>query len=343
MKAVVQKGFGDLDVLSYEDVADPQVGPRDVLLRVRAAALNRLDVLQRSGPALLPGFSLPHIAGMDVAGTVEEIGEEVDRFRTGDRVLVNPAIECSECDLCRSGDDALCPYVEVVGGTRPGGYAELCSIPADHLYRLPESVDFEEAATIPTAYSTAWHAIVVVGALRVGETLLVHGAGSGVTIAAIQVAKRCGARVIATARSQEKLALARRLGADETVDTSSENLIARCKELTEGRGVDIAFDHVGPALFQQTIFALRPRGRLVFAGTTSGAEATLNLPFTYHFGISLLGADPYGAKEFGQMLDFYWKAAFEPVVDSRFSLGDVPDAQARMEGGEAAGKILILQ
>ncbi len=343
MKAVVQKGFGGLEVLSHEDVADPAVGPGDVLVRVRAAALNRLDILQRSGPALLPGFSLPHIAGMDVAGTVEETGAGVELFHRGDRVLVNPAIECNECDRCRSGDDGLCPYVEVVGGTRPGGFAELCSVPADHLHKLPEEVDFEEAATIPTAYSTAWHAIVVVGDLRVGETLLVHGAGSGVTIAAIQIAKRCGARVIATARSQDKLALARRLGADETVNTSTENLIARCKELTGGHGVDIAFDHVGPALFQQTIFALRPRGRVVFAGTTTGTEATFNLPFTYHFGISLLGVDPYGAKEFGQMLDFYWKAGFEPVIDSRFSLADASEAQARMEGGEAAGKILVLQ
>lgn len=342
MKAVVQKKFGGPEVLSHEDVADPDVGPRDALVRVGAAALNRLDVLQRQGPPLLPGFALPHIVGMDVAGTIVEVGNQVESFTAGDRVLVNPALECGECDYCRSGDDSFCPFVKVVGGTRPGGYAELCSVPGDHLYRLPENVDFEEAATIPTAYSTAWHAIVAVGALRIGETLLVHGAGSGVTIAAIQIAKRCGARVIVTARSQEKLELAQRLGADGAVNTSSEDLAVRCRELTGGRGVDIAFDHVGPDLFQQTILSLRPRGRVVFAGTTTGAEARFDLAHAYHFGVALLGVDPYGTTEFGQMLDFYWQGGFEPVIDSRFALADAAAAQARMESGEAVGKILLL-
>jgi NADPH:quinone reductase-like Zn-dependent oxidoreductase len=342
MKAVVQQAFGGLEVLSYQDVADPEVGPREVLVRVGAASLNRLDVLQRQGPALLPGFALPHIAGMDVAGTVIEVGHDVETFAVGDRVLVNPALECGECDYCQAGDDGLCPFVRVVGGTWPGGYAELCSVPADHLYRMPDGVGFEEAATIPTAYSTAWHAIVVIGALRIGETLLVHGAGSGVTIAAIQIAKRCGARVIVTARSEKKLELAERLGADGVVNTATEKLVTRCRELTGGRGVDLAFDHVGPELFQQTIFCLRTRGRVVFAGTTTGAEARFDLAYAYHFGIALLGVDPYSATEFGRMLDFYWQADFEPVIDSRFALADAGMAQARMESGEASGKILLL-
>jgi NADPH:quinone reductase-like Zn-dependent oxidoreductase len=342
MKAVVQKTFGGPEALSHDDVPDPDVGPRDVLLHVGATSLNRLDVLQRQGPPLLPGFALPHIAGMDVAGSIVEVGPEVESFTIGDRVLVNPALECGGCEYCRAGDDGFCPFVKVVGGTRPGGYAELCSVPADHLYRLPENVDFEEAATIPTAYSTAWHAIITVGALRIGETLLVHGAGSGVTIAAIQIGKQCGARVIVTSRSEKKLELAERLGADGVINTSAEDVAARCRELTAGRGADLAFDHVGPDLFQQTIFCLRPRGRVVFAGTTTGAEARFDLAYTYHFGIALLGVDPYPAKEFGQMLDFYWQGGFEPVIDSRFPLADAAAAQVRMESGEATGKILLL-
>jgi NADPH:quinone reductase-like Zn-dependent oxidoreductase len=342
MKAVVQQAFGGPEVLSYQNVADPEVSAGEVLVRVGAAALNRLDVLQREGPALLPGFTLPHIAGMDVAGTVVEVGHDVDAFAVGDRVLVNPALECGECDYCQAGEDGFCPFVRVVGGTWPGGYAELCSLPADHLYRIPDGVGFEEAATIPTAYSTAWHAIVAVGDLRIGETLLIHGAGSGVTIAAIQIAKRCGARVIVTARSEKKLELAERLGADGVVNTATENLAARCRELTGGRGADMAFDHVGPELFQQTILSLRTRGRLVFAGTTTGAEARFDLAYAYHFGIALVGVDPYCATEFGRMLDYYWQGGFEPVIDSRFALADAAEAQARMESGEAAGKILLL-
>ncbi|HVX22673.1 MAG TPA: zinc-binding dehydrogenase [Acidimicrobiales bacterium] len=348
MKAVVQKAFGGVDVLSYEDVPDPVVEPGDVLVRTEVAALNRLDVLQREGPPMLPGFSLPHIAGMDVAGTVVAVGPAAGPSGTGrplavgDRVLVNPALECGNCPRCRDGDDGLCEAVRVVGATCPGGYAELCAVPADHAFVLPDHVSFEEAATIPTTYSTAWHALVTVGRLSIGETVLLHGAGSGVSIAAIQLAKRCGARVVATARSDDKLALARRLGADAVVNTATTDLVAACRELTDGRGVDMALDHLGPALFEPTIYALRPRGRLVFVGTTTGRRASFDLPYAYHFGISLVGADPYGAAEFGRMLDFYWHAGFEPVIDSRFSLGDVPAAQARMESGEAAGKILLV-
>ncbi|HLI15746.1 MAG TPA: zinc-binding dehydrogenase [Acidimicrobiales bacterium] len=341
MKAVVQHAFGGVDVLAYEDVEDPALGPGDVLVRVEAAALNRLDVLQRQGPPLLPGFRLPHIAGMDVAGTIVAAGE-LAGGRVGERVVVNPALQCGTCPACKEGDDGLCPNVRVVGGTVPGGYAELCSVPADHAFALPEGVSAEEAATIPTVFSTAWHALVTVGRLQAGETLLVHGAGSGVTIAAIQLAKRLGARVVASATSERKLELARELGADVVVNNRTGDVVAACREATEGRGADIALDHVGPALFQATIEALRPRGRLAFCGTTTGELATFNLPYAYHFGISLLGVDPYRATEFADMLAFYWGAGFVPVIDSTFPLAQAADAQRRMESGEAAGKILLL-
>lgn len=342
MKAVVQHGFGGVEVLAYEDVPDPGVGPRDVLVRTEAAALNHLDVLQRRGPAMLPGFSLPHIAGMDVAGTVVAVGDEVRERAVGDRVLVNPALECGTCRWCASGDDGLCSEVRVVGATRPGGYAELCAVPADHAHPIPDAVGFEEAATVPTIYATAWHALVTVGRLREGETLLVHGAGSGVTIAAVQLATRLGARVIATSRSAGKLELAGRLGADVLVDTAESDLAAACREATAGEGVDVALDHVGPALFTETLYALRPRGRLLFAGTTTGNRAEIDLPYAYHFGITVQGVEPYAAVEFAEMLDFYWKGGFEPVVDARFPLRDAAAAQERMERGESAGKVLLV-
>jgi NADPH:quinone reductase-like Zn-dependent oxidoreductase len=342
VKAAVQHGHGGLEVLAYDDVADPEVGPHDVLVRTAAVSLNRLDVLQRCGPPLVPGFSLPHIAGMDVAGTVVEVGAEVELRRIGERVVLNPALSCGVCARCVHGDDGLCAGMRVIGANRAGGFAELCAAPADHAHRLPDGVDFEEAATIPTAYATAWHALVGAGELRIGETLLVHGAGSGVTIAAIQIAKRCGARVIVTSRSEPKLELARRLGADAVVNLAGEDLTAACSAITAGAGVDIAFDHVGPALFDQTIAALRPRGRLVFCGTTTGSHARLDLAYGYHFGISLIGAGPYRAEEFDEMLSFYWQAGFVPVTDSRFALSDAAGAHARLESGDCAGKILLL-
>ncbi len=348
VKAAVQRGFGGVEVLTYEEVDDPVCGRGDVVIRVEATGLNRLDVLQRVGPPLLPGFSLPHVAGMDVAGTVVELGSDVRdgadgvELGVGSRVLVNPAIECGVCERCRAGDDGLCDGVRVVGATRPGGYAERCGVPADHVYTLPSHVGFEEASTIPTNYSTAWHALVTVGAIAPGEWLLVHGAASGVTVAAIQLAKQAGAHVVVTGRSEEKLELARRLGADAAFLSDADDLAARCRNLTGGRGVDVALDHLGPALWEQTIHALRPRGRLLFVGTTTGVRAEFDLPYAYHFGISLIGVDPYRAAEFTAMLGVYFASRFVPVVDSRFSLVDVGSAQTRMESGGAVGKILLV-
>jgi NADPH:quinone reductase-like Zn-dependent oxidoreductase len=341
VRAALHRAHGGLDVLEVTEVPDPAVGPGDVLIAVKATALNRLDVLQRQGPALLPGFTLPHIAGMDVAGEVVEVGDEVTSLRPGDRVVVNPALHCGECDVCHAGDDGYCPDTRVVGGNHPGGYAELCAVPASHAYRLPEGVDFAEAATIPTIYSTAWHGLLVTGDLRLGETVLVHAAGSGVSTAAIQLAKRAGATVIATAGSEEKLEVARKLGADVTLVNRDPGWVQAVKDATGGRGADLVFDHVGPALFQQSILALRPRGRLVFCGTTTGVEATFNLPYAYHFGMRILGADPYSYAEFAEMLEHYWKGGYEPVIDTELPLDQVAEAQRRLESGAAIGKVIL--
>lgn len=339
MRAVLYRRFGGPEVLEFVDIDDPKPGPGEVLLAVRATALNRLDVLQRAGPALLPSFALPHIAGMDVVGEVIDAGDT--GLAVGTRVVVNPALHCGECEWCRAGDDGYCPDTRVVGGNAPGGYAELLAVPASHLYAIPDGISYEEAVTIPTIWSTAWHGLVVTGDLRIGEWVMIHAAGSGVSTAAIQLAKRIGARVLATAGSERKLAFARKLGADAVVNNRDGDIVAAAKEATEGRGVDMVFDHVGPALFQPSMFALRPRGRLVFCGATTGADATFNLPYAYHFGIKLLGADPYSYAEFAEMLAYYWTAGFEAVVDSEFPLERAADAHTKMESGDVIGKIIL--
>jgi NADPH:quinone reductase-like Zn-dependent oxidoreductase len=341
MKAALHRVHGGHDVLEIADVPDPGVGPGDVLIAVRATALNRLDILQREGPALLPGFSLPHIAGMDVAGEVAAVGSEVSTHAVGDRVVVNPALHCGECDLCRSGDDGYCPHTRVVGGNHPGGLAELCVVPATHAYRIPDGIDDDEAATVPTIYSTAWHALFTTGELRLGETVLIHAAASGVSTAAIQLAKRAGATVIATASSQAKLDVAAKLGADVGVVNRDDGWVDKVRAATDGRGVDMVFDHVGPALFQGSLFAMRPRARLVFCGTTTGVQASFSLPHAYHFGMRLLGADPYSYAEFGRLLEHYWTGGYEPVIDSVWPLDEIADAQRKLESGDVVGKILI--
>jgi len=339
MKAAIHYEHGPVDVVRVEDVPDPECGPGEVLIAVRATSLNRLDVLQREGPPLIPGFSLPHIAGMDIAGEVTRTGFGVDNVAVGDRVVVNPALHCGVCEVCLSGDDGMCPRTRVVGGNHPGGFAEHVVVPATHVYRIPQGIDWARAAAMPTNYSTSWHALVVTGRLSIGETVLIHGAGSGITLAGIQVAKAAGARVLVTSGSDEKLAVAERVGADVLINHATGNLVEEARRATGGRGVDMVLDHVGPALFQQSIFCIRPHGRMVFCGTTTGTQATFNLPFTYHFGISLLGADPYGYAEFERMLDYCWR--FDPVIDSEFALADIQRAMERMEKGESIGKIVV--
>jgi NADPH:quinone reductase-like Zn-dependent oxidoreductase len=342
MKAVQHRAFGGLEVLEYVDLPDPSPGSGEVLVEVRATALNRLDVLQRQGPALLPGFTLPHIAGMDVAGVVAATGAGVATVHVGDRVLVNPAVHCGECEACRGGDDAFCPAVKVVGGNHPGGYAELVVVPATHVHAIPAAMGFEEAAAFPTTWSTAWHALVATARLQIGEWVMVHAAGSGVSVAAIQLAKRMGANVLATAGSAPKLDLATRLGADTVVNNRTGDIVGAAKEVTGGAGVDVVFDHVGPALFQPSLFALRARGRMVFCGTTTGTDATFNLPYAYHFGLQLLGADPYSFAEFGHMIDYVLAGGFDPVIDRAYPLADAAAAQARLETGDVLGKVVLV-
>jgi NADPH:quinone reductase-like Zn-dependent oxidoreductase len=340
VKAALHETFGGVEVLEIRKVPDPSPGPRDVLISVRAAAMNRLDVLQRRGPPLLPAFSLPHIAGMDIAGEVIEIGSAVDSVAVGDRVVVNPALHCGRCDQCLSGDDGFCPHARVIGGNCPGGHAELCVVPAANVYVIPEPFGYTEAATIPTVYSTAWHALLTAGDLGEGETVMIHAAGSGVSTGAIQLARSLGAKVLATAGSQRKLDVAERLGAQILINNREQDVAAAAHEATGGEGVDMVFDHVGPDLFEASLLALRPRGRLVTSGTTTGVNASFSLPDLYQFGKRIIGAGRYSSREFEAMLDFYWKKGFEPVIDSEFPLEDIREAHGRMETNEVIGKII---
>ena len=341
MRAEVQHGYGGLEVVEPADLPAPDPGPGEVVVGVRAAALNRLDVMQRRGPPLIPGFSLPHIGGMDVAGDVVALGPGVAPTLLGRRVVVNPSLECGRCRWCLRGDDGLCTHLRVVGGNVPGGFAERCAVPATHVYPIPEGVGYAEAAAVPTAWSAAWKALVIAGRIRMGETVVIHAAGSGVSVAAIQIAKRAGATVIATAGSGAKLERARALGADVVVNNRTDDVVGVVRAATSGIGADLVLDHVGPALWDTSVLALRPRGRLVFCGATTGAAATLDLPYAFHFGLSFHGVEGYSHREFDQMLEFYWRGGFDPVVDAELPLDQVREAQRRMEQGELFGKIVL--
>ena len=342
MRVVRHAAFGGVEVLETADAPDPEPGPRDVVVAVRAVAVNRLDVLQREGPPLLPGFSLPHVPGMDVAGDVVAAGSDVREPSLGTRVVVKPGIHCSRCDACRRGDDRRCVAVEVVGGSRWGGYADLCVVPADHVFALPPQVSYDEAATVPTAVSTAWRALVETAGVGAGDVVVIHGPGSGVSIAGIQLAKRAGATVVVTGRAASKLERARALGADHVLPEDDDaTMVEAVFELTGGRGADVVFNHVGAALFPASLAMLGMDGRLVVCGTTTGATVELNLPRVYHSGLRVLGAGPQSYGSFVAMLEDYWQAGFDAVIDSTFPLEKAALAHERLESGEAFGKVVL--
>lgn len=340
MLTALHRHHGPPAVLELAQVADPIASPGDVVVRVHACGVNRLDVLQRRGPALIRGFGLPHVPGMDIAGVVADAGDDVGGLAVGDRVLVKPGVHCNQCAPCAAGAEHRCTASRLIGGNAPGGYAEFVAVPATHAYRVPDHVGLAEAATIPTAMSTAWRGLVATGRVQIGETVVIHGAGSGVSVFAIQIAKRAGARVIVTSRSDRRLQQAVDLGADVAINTGRDDLASAVKEMTE-EGADMVFDHVGPALFQQSLQALRPGGRLVFCGTTTGAQATFLLPQAYHNGLSLLGVPNQRYAEFGEMLAHCWTAGFRAVIDQELPLTEVVAAHERMETGDVFGKIVL--
>lgn len=342
MKAVNYDTHGGVEVLKYRDVDDPEPGPVDVIVGVEACALNRLDLVQRAGYYTLPGYTLPHTAGMDVAGTVLHVGADVTDVAVGDRVVVDPSLAGVDARSKLAGMGDLYGELGVIGGTVAGGYAERCLAPASHVYPVPAGMRIEQASTFPTCFLTASHALFPVGELVEGETVLIHAAGSGVSVAAIQLAVAAGATVIATAGTQEKLDFAEQLGASHVLNNRTGDVIAWARQVTKGRGVDMVLDHVGAALFGPSLFTLAPKGRLVACGNTTGDQATIpSLGFVFHMGISIRGSDPYPPEEFGPTWDTFCSGGFMSVIHDQYPLADAAAAQARLESNDVIGKFVL--
>ncbi len=342
MKAVAYDRPGGPEVLEYRDVPDPVPMAGDVVVAVEACALNRLDVVQRNGWFQLPGFTYPHIAGLDVAGRVVAVGEAVTRVAVGDRVVIDPSL-AGVADTSADaglGDRDVEPVI--IGGTIPGGYAERCLAPASHVHRVPDAMPIERAATFPTCWLTAWHALFDVGGLQAGETMLVHAAGSGVSTAAILLAKWTGATVLATAGSDRTCARARAIGADAVCNNRTEDVSAFARAATGGAGVDLVLDHVGPALWAASLSSLKPRGRLVTCGNTTGDTVTVpSLGQLFHLGIRILGSDAYRPEEFALAWDVFCRTDFPSLVHAEFPLAEAAAAQECLLAGGVFGKILL--
>jgi NADPH:quinone reductase-like Zn-dependent oxidoreductase len=281
---------------------------------------------------------------MDVAGVVVAHGNEVGDAAPplGAAVLVDPVSTCGVCDRCAAGLEPYCEHLRTVGSTRQGGFAELVTTPADRCHPIPDGMSFVEAACVPVAYMTAWNALITAGQVRPGETVLVNAAGSGVSTALVQFAVAAGATVIGTAGGAEKVARAVELGCTDVVDHyGSLDVADAVLAITEGRGVDLVVDHVGPALFDASIRSLALGGRMVFCGTTTGSKVEIDLPSLYHWGRTLIGAGGYRPAEFAVMLDAMASSDLHPIVDSVWPFEELAQAQQRMADGSFFGKLVV--
>ena len=340
MRAVVLREHGGPEVLRVEEVPDPTPGPGEAVVRVKACALNHLDLWVRRG---IPGapFHLPTISGADVSGTIHAVGPDVAGWELGEPVMVAPGLSCGECHRCMSGADHLCSSYGILGETQNGGLAEYVVVPAINLFPKPERLSFNDAAAMSLSFLTAWHMLVSRAQLMAGEHVLVHAGGSGVGSCAVQIAKHLGARVIATAGSQRKLELARELGADETINYQEEDFVARVKSSTERRGVDVVFEHVGGEVFERSLRCLAWAGRLVTCGATTGIDARINLRHIFFKSQSILGSTMGTRREFAELVRLYGEGHFRSVIDRVLPLESIADAHRAIEAREVFGKVVM--
>jgi NADPH:quinone reductase-like Zn-dependent oxidoreductase len=341
MKAVFFKEHGGVEKLVYGERPTPRPGAGEALVRVKACALNHLDIWLRMGIPGLP-IPLPHIAGSDVAGVVEKLGPEAAGAAPGQKVLVAPGLPCRQCDECLLGRDHLCVRYDILGQGRNGGYADYVTVPAANLVPLPEGLSFEEAASFPLVFLTAWHMLVSNAKLRAGESVLVQAGGSGVGIAAIQVAKLWGATVFTTVGSAAKAAKAKALGADHVINYAERDFVKDVRDATDKRGVDVVVEHVGPATFEKSLLCLAKGGRMVTCGATTGRQAQFDLRTLFSRNITVLGSRMGTRRDLDEALRFLKAGRLKPVVDKVFPLKKASEAQAYMEERKHFGKIVLV-
>jgi NADPH:quinone reductase-like Zn-dependent oxidoreductase len=340
MKAVRFHEYGGPEVLKYEDAPEPKILANEVLVKVKACALNHIDVWLRMG---VPEWKLPmpHIVGSDISGEVAEVGALVTRAKAGDRVLLCPGISCGQCAMCFQGLDSACRQYTLFGVFVDGGYAEYVKSPETNVIPIPAGLNFDEAAAVPLVFITAWHMLFTRAGLKPGEEVLVIGAGSGVGSAAIQIAKLVNARVIATAGADWKLEKARALGADDVINHTQKSIADEVRRLTNKRGVDVVVDHVGAAVWEACIDSLATYGRLVTCGMTTGADLKLNGQLLFGRQRTILGSFMGGKAELADALKFLAQRRLKAVVDSVFPLQEAALAHRKMESREFFGKILL--
>ena len=350
MKAVYIEEQGDIDKLIYGDLPDPVPGPGEVLVRLHAAALNRLDIYARSGANRVRVGPFPHILGCDMAGEVATLGPGVEGFQTGQRVVVDYVIKCDTCEYCISGQDDLCRRSVDMGVHVAGGYAQYVKAPAANVHTISDKISFEEAAAIPLVFHTAWHCLVTQVNLRPGETVLINAAGSGVGTAGIQIARLLNARVLVTAGSDAKIAKAKELGAEAGVNyNTTPEFSGPIRDMAGGDGVDVVFDSVGASIWDESIASLKIAGRLVNCGVTGGHRANLHLGILFTRRLTIMGSGgPVVAgnvgrsrSEFAEFMRLVNMGVLHGVVGRVFLLEEARQAHRAMEDRDFFGKIVL--
>ncbi|MEQ1562535.1 MAG: zinc-binding dehydrogenase, partial [Nitrospiraceae bacterium] len=319
MKAVLFRAHGGPDKLSYEDLPTPTIGPDEVLIKVKACALNHLDIWIRQGNPAYP-MPMPHVSGSDVAGIVEQVGAQADHVTVGQRVFVSPGISCWKCEPCLAGRDNFCKSYSLLGAMMHGGYAEYVKVPFRNVLPMPENLSFEQAAAFPLVSVTASHMLFAQAGLQYGETVLIMGGGSGVGTMAIQMAKLAGARVITTVGSDDKIPKAVILGADAVINHAKEHVAERVKLLTEGHGVDVVFEHIGPEVWESCLASLAKGGRLITCGATTGAEVKIDLRYIYSRQYTIKGSYMGTRAELVKAAELMGQKRLISVIDRTYPL-----------------------
>jgi len=340
MKAVIFQEHGGPDKLQLADVPEPRIGSDEVLLDVKACALNHLDIWVRQG---MPGIHipLPHILGCDVSGEIKRVGKNVKDLKAGDRVVIAPGISCGTCQWCASGWDSLCNEYKILGFQVDGGYAECVNVPARNAIAISNRYSLEEWASVPLVFLTAWHMLVTRAELKKNETVLIHAAGSGVSSAAIQIAKHIGARVITTVGSDEKVKHAKELGADHIINYKIKDFSKETRDLTNGEGVNVVLEHIGTETFTKSLASLGKKGRLVTCGVTSGANVEMDLRNLFFNQHSIMGCYMGGLDELIKVITLIDSGKLKPVLDLTFKLKDAQKAHEYMLARKNFGKIVL--
>ena len=340
MKALAIYEHGGIDKLQIADLPKPTIGADDVLVNVKAVALNHLDLFVRNGMPTLK-LPLPHIPGSDVSGVIAEVGAQVSGLQVGQRVAVNPGLSCGHCEFCIAGEESLCPEFNILGEHSTGGAAEFVRVPAVNVLPIPDTLSFEQAAASSLVFLTAWRALVSRARLRVGEDVLILGAGAGVSTAAIQIAKKAGARVFVTSSSDAKLQKAKELGADVLLNYKTQEWDREVFAATNRRGVDVVFESVGAATWAKSIRSLKRGGRMVVIGATSGPNPPEEVRQIFWKQIEIIGSTMSNQREFREVMKLVFRGELKPVIDVVMPLERAREAHARLEQGEQFGKIVL--